>query len=209
MCHGRYKKQWQYRVSLKQPNLLQVPLDFPMRWYADGRSLSFGLSQYPGSLEDIDSEYVSMELSSDCGKACDNATSILYDEEFQLAARSYVRSTAYRKEEPNLTKQMFYQWAKEKFSIEICTETARRWLHHLGVIIRKVYFLMVTNVKMFWHIVLETLARLDETTITPAQPSPCVEDGKQRHTSPHSTLMLTKHAPVIESIHLMVSAPPT
>ena len=28
---------------------------------------------------------------------------------------------------------------------------------------------------------LEKLAKLDETTITPAQPSPCVEDGKQRH----------------------------
>ena len=42
------------------------------------------LSQYPGSLEDIDNEYLGMELSSERGKACGNATSILYDEHFQL-----------------------------------------------------------------------------------------------------------------------------
>ena len=145
------------------------------------------LSQYPGSLEDIDSEYISMELSSDRGKACGNATSILHDEEFQLAARSYVRSTAYRKGEPNLTTQMFCQWAKEKFSIEICTETARRWLHHLGFNIcnhqKGVFFdgHEREDVVAYRTVFLETLAKLDETTITPAQPSQCVEDGKQRH----------------------------
>ena len=55
-------------------------------------------------MEDVDIEYVGMELSLERGKACGNATSILHDE---LAAHSYVRSTAYRKGEPNLTTQMF------------------------------------------------------------------------------------------------------
>lgn len=65
------------------------------------------LSQYPGSLEDIDNEYVEMELSSERGKACGNATSLLHDEDFQLAACSYIRSTACCKGEPNLTTQIF------------------------------------------------------------------------------------------------------
>ena len=127
-----------------------------------------------------------MELSSDRGKACRNATSILHDEEFQLAACSDVRSTAYRKGEPNLTTQMYCQWVKDKYSFEICTETARRWLHHLGFNIcshqKGVFFDGHKREDVSYRTeFLDTLAKLDETTITPAQPNLCVEDGKQRH----------------------------
>ena len=45
------------------------------------------LSQYPGSPDIIDKEYVKLELSSEQGKACGNVLSILHDEHFQLAAR--------------------------------------------------------------------------------------------------------------------------
>ena len=143
------------------------------------------LSQHPGSLEDVDIDYVGMELSSERGKACGNATSILHDENFQLAARSYVRSTAYRKGEPNLTTEMFCQWVKESFSVDICTETARCWLHHLGFNIsnhqKGVFFdgHEREDVVVYRSDFLEKLAKLDETTITPAQQSPCVADGEQ------------------------------
>ena len=143
------------------------------------------LSQHPGSLEDVDIDYVGMELSSERGKACGNAASILHDENFQLAARSYVRSTAYRKGEPNLTTEMFCQWVKESFSVDICTETARCWLHHLGFNIsnhqKGVFFdgHEREDVVVYRSDFLEKLAKLDETTITPAQQSPCVADGEQ------------------------------
>ena len=145
------------------------------------------LSQYPGSLEDIDSEYVEMELSSERGKACGNVTSLLHDEDFQLAARSYIRSTAYRKGEPNLTTQMFCGWVKENFNTEICTETARRWIHHLGFSMcnhqKGVFFdgHERDDVVQYRNDFLDKLAKFDETTITPSQLSPCVADGERRY----------------------------
>ena len=45
------------------------------------------LNQYPGSLHDLDLEFIETQLSSERGKACGNADSILHDEEFQLSAR--------------------------------------------------------------------------------------------------------------------------
>ena len=50
------------------------------------------LVQYPGSLEDIDNEYMETDLSSERGKGCGNPDAILHDKEFQLAAR---QSNAY------------------------------------------------------------------------------------------------------------------
>ena len=38
------------------------------------------LSQYPGSLDNIDDHYIETELSSERGKACSNPTAILHDE---------------------------------------------------------------------------------------------------------------------------------
>ena len=48
---------------------------------------------------------------------------------FQLAACTYVHSNAYRKGEPNLTTE---RWVNDNYSVSITSETARRWLHHLG-----------------------------------------------------------------------------
>ena len=90
------------------------------------------LVQHPGSTDDIDLEYLEAELSSERGKGCGNPTAILHDEEFQLAARTYVHSNAYRKGEPNLTTEMFCRWVNDNYSVNITSETARRWLHHLG-----------------------------------------------------------------------------
>ena len=100
---------------------------------------------------------------------------------------SYVRSTAYGKGEPNLTTQMFCQWVKENFNVDICVETARRWLHHLGFDIcnhqKGVFFdgHEREDVVAYRSEFLEKLAKLDETTITPDQASPSVVDEEQRH----------------------------
>ena len=38
-----------------------------------------------------------------------------HDHDFKLGARSYIRSTAYHKGEPNLTTQMFCEWGEGEF----------------------------------------------------------------------------------------------
>ena len=55
------------------------------------------LDQYPGSLNDLDLDFIQTELSSERGKACGNPDAILHDEDFQLSARKYIRSNAYRR----------------------------------------------------------------------------------------------------------------
>ena len=54
---------------------------------------STALDRYPGSLNDIDFDFIETELSSEWGKACGNPDA---DEDFQLSARRYVCSNAYR-----------------------------------------------------------------------------------------------------------------
>ena len=130
------------------------------------------LSQYPGSLDDIDDQFIEAELSSERGKACGNPTAILHDEEFQLAARTFVRNNAYRKGEPNLTTDMFCKWINDSYSVVISAEMARQWLHHLGFNIcnhqKGVFFdgHERDDVTAYREELLEKLAKLDETTIT-------------------------------------------
>ena len=75
---------------------------------------------------------------------------------------------------------MFCQWVKESFSVDICTETARCWLHHLGFNIsnhqKGVFFDRHErkDVVVYRSDFLEKFAKLDETTKTPTQQSPCV-----------------------------------
>ena len=90
------------------------------------------LAQYPGSLDDVDDSFIELELSSERGKACGNPAAIIHDEEFCLAVREYIRSNAYRKGEPNLTADMFRAWVSESYKVDVCVDTARTWLHHLG-----------------------------------------------------------------------------
>ena len=83
-------------------------------------------------LDDIDDETVTLLLSSERGKTCKNPGSLINDEEFRLKAREFVRSHAYKRGEPNLTADMFNAWMKETYKLEVCSETARVWLHNLG-----------------------------------------------------------------------------
>ena len=145
------------------------------------------LAQYPGSIDDIDHEYMEMELSSERGRGCGNPTAILHDEEFMLTAREYIHSNAYRKGEPNLTTEMFHRWVNNNYGVSIAAETARRWLHHLGFSMcdhqKGVYFdgHERDDVVRYRTDFLDKLSKLDETTITPSQPSPCVEEGEKRY----------------------------
>lgn len=83
------------------------------------------------NLDDIDDEFVELELSSDRGKASVH-DSLIHSEEFKLAARTYVRENAYKKGEPNMTTCMFKQWIHDKFNVNVCLETARLYLRRLG-----------------------------------------------------------------------------
>ena len=83
------------------------------------------------NLDDIDDEFVELELLSDWGKSSVH-DSLVHNEEFKLAARSYVRENAYKKGEPNMTVCTFKQWIYDKFNVEVCLETARLYLYRLG-----------------------------------------------------------------------------
>ena len=63
------------------------------RWAS---ALFVTLAQYPASLDDVDDNFIELELSSERGKACGNPAAIIHDEGFCLAAREYIRSNAYR-----------------------------------------------------------------------------------------------------------------
>ena len=58
--------------------------------------------------------------------------SILRDEDFCLAARSYIRANACIKGQPNMTSIMFMEWIKKEYNIKIHESTACRWLQKLG-----------------------------------------------------------------------------
>ena len=145
------------------------------------------LTEYPGSLDDVDDSFIEMELMSERGKACGNPTAIIHDEEFCLAAREHIRSNAYRKGEPNLTADMFRAWVSETYQVDVCVDTARMWLHHLGFDQcdhqKGVYFdgHEREDVVAYRQDFLDQLTSLDETTITPTHPMPAIADGEKRY----------------------------
>ena len=145
------------------------------------------LNQYPGSIDDLDLDFIETQLSSERGKGCGNADSILHDEEFQLSARKYIRSNAYRKGAPNLTTEMFCKWIKDEFGVEVCCETARVWLHFLGFNMsdhqKGVFFdgHDREDVVEYRKDLLARLEKLDEATITPSTPCPSVVDGENKY----------------------------
>ena len=75
--------------------------------------------------EEIDDEYMTSILSS----SCDQHTSHL---ESVLDARSFVRTHACQKGQPNLTGKMFADWVEAEYNRVVHETTARRWLHCLG-----------------------------------------------------------------------------
>ena len=84
------------------------------------------------SPHNIDNTMVDGLLSSERGKHCRNARSIIRDEGFRLSARDFVHCHAYKRGEPNVTAKDFRDWIEEEFGVAVCVEAARVWLHDLG-----------------------------------------------------------------------------
>ena len=96
-------------------------------------ALSFFSSSCSMSKDDITDEFITDELSSDRGHHDIRYSNLLlHNEEFQLAARTYVRSNSCIKGEPNLTSHMFANWIDSNYGIHISDSTALRRLNKLG-----------------------------------------------------------------------------
>ena len=74
--------------------------------------------------ESPDDECVTGLLSSNRGQHDDHAATLLNDEDFELAARSYVRTHASRKGQPNLTSVDFAAWIQSEYNTTIHESTA-------------------------------------------------------------------------------------
>ena len=84
------------------------------------------------SPENVTDELIEDQLLSERGHKHTCPSSLIHDENFRLAARSYVRENAYIKGEPNLTVVKFASWVEKEYQSKVHTETARRWLYNLG-----------------------------------------------------------------------------
>ena len=82
--------------------------------------------------ENVTDEDIEAQLSSGRGVPSPHPQSLLFDEEFQLNAQSFIRSNACKKGEPNLTVVVFADWIHTTYGQNVCNETARSWLHNLG-----------------------------------------------------------------------------
>ena len=91
---------------------------------------SFFLSSSSMSPDDLTAEFITSELASNRGHQ--EADILLHDEDFKLAARTFIRTNACKKGEPNLTSQMFANWIESSYDIQISSRTAARWLNALG-----------------------------------------------------------------------------
>ena len=93
---------------------------------------SYIISTCTLSPDDITDEFITGQLSSNRGDHDTHTGSLLHDEDFQLAARTFVRKHACRKGQPNLTCKMFADWIDEEYGQRIHDDTARRWMISLG-----------------------------------------------------------------------------
>ena len=82
--------------------------------------------------EEIDDEYVTSILSFSRGQHTSHLESVVDDKSFALAARSFVRTHACQKGQPNMTAKMFADWVEAEYSQVVHESTARHWLHRLG-----------------------------------------------------------------------------
>ena len=135
--------------------------------------------------ENVTNKDIELHLSSARGRGSLHPQSLIFDEQFQLDARCFVWSNAFKKGEPNLTIAMFADWIHTTQNVKISKETAPSWLHDLGFSQlhhpKGVYFDghdradLVERREQF----LATLADLDKKTITPDSPAPVLSEGER------------------------------
>ena len=133
--------------------------------------------------ENVTDDDIEAELSSGRGRGL--PSSLIFDESFQLDARSFVRSNACKKGEPNLTVADFTAWIERTYGQTVGRETARRWLLTLGFRQlhhqKGVYFDGHDRPDVAEHRkeFLSKLAELDKKTISCDGPPPQLPDGER------------------------------
>ena len=110
---------------------------------------------------------------------------IIHNEDFKLAARSFVRENAYRKGEPNMTVQTFKDWIKSTYDLDVCHETARLYLKRLGfnqVDHQKGVFFdghEREDLVLYRRELMDKLEEFDKKTISPHLPPPVLAENEQ------------------------------
>ena len=146
--------------------------------------LSFTLISAYSCLEGIGDDFISAELSSEHG-ASSVKDRIIHNGNFKLAARSFVRENAYKKGEPNMTVQMFKDWMKSTYDLDVCHEIARLYLKTLGfnqVDHQKGVFFDVherEDVVVYQCELMDKLEESDKKTISPHLPPPVLADNEK------------------------------
>ncbi len=137
----------------------------------------------PGPLNNLDRDVIEQELLSDRGTGSGNQSLLIHDEEFKLKAREFVRKNTCKKGEPNLTAHTFQVWIESTYSVTVCDETARVWLHLLGFSQQNhqkgVFFdgHDREDVVKYRTEFLNKLEEYDELTKTPNGPTPLTQPG--------------------------------
>ena len=94
-----------------------------------GRAFAYFTSlsgMFQATSENATDDDIEAELYSGRGRGL--PSSLIFDENFQLDAQSFVRSNACKKGEPNLTVADFAAWIQRTYGQTVGRETARRWL---------------------------------------------------------------------------------
>ena len=119
---GSVQSSRQLSVQLIALGLVQKPSDAGAR--------IFFYSALTCSTEEInEDEHITDALATNRGDSGNfGIDSILCDEDFRLAARSYIGANACIKGQPNMTSKMFMEWIEKEYNIKIHESTARCWL---------------------------------------------------------------------------------
>ena len=119
-------------------------------------------------------------------RGCSSTYSLVQDEEFQMEARSFVRSNACVKGMPNMTIATFVQWIEDNYSLKVSLATGQRWLNKLGFSRthhqKGVYFdgHDREDVVQERNVFLQDMLKYDKLSITSDNPDPQVSDGQKQ-----------------------------
>ena len=146
---------------------------------------AFFVSSSALSSEDMTDEHITEDLSSDRGHRDTHSGTLLHSEEFQLAARTFVRRNTCKKGQPNLTSEMFVEWIDSTYGKRIHKVTARRWLSPLGFSRvqhqKGVYFdgHDRNDVVIYRNNFLTKLSELDKTSLIYDGTTPQLDEGEK------------------------------
>ena len=85
---------------------------------------SFFLTEYWAEPDSTTDDVLTEELASEHGHSPTYLSSLIHNEEFKFAARTYMCMHACRKGEPNVTLATFAKWVQENYGVTIKEEVA-------------------------------------------------------------------------------------